>query len=142
MFQLNKLRGIVHPSQLVGTHNVQTVDVNNSSRPGVVNVSCTFAETSTAMGYLLILRPKANSPQEMFVVANRLLNARRDDLDISVPGVLPGEYMVVVFDLHSDGLPMLSTVTSQHTLSAGERDITVLEQGANVIEQGYDGGMV
>jgi len=141
LFPLNKLRGIVHTSQLVGTHNVQTVDVNNYSRPRVVNISCTFAETSTAMGYLLILWPRANSSQEMFVVANRL-NASRDDLDISVPGVLPGEYMVVVFDLQSNGLPVLSTVTSQHTLSAGERDITVLEQEANVIEQGYDGGMV
>jgi len=77
----------------------------------------------------------------MFVVANRR-NAFRDDLDISVPGVLPGEYMVVVFDLQSNGLPLLSTVISQHTLSAGERDFTVLERGANVIEQGYDGGMV
>jgi len=114
---------------LFSTHEIQNVTANNCSRPGVVNVSCIFAENSTAMGYLSILCPNANSSQEMFVVANRS-DALSADLDISVPGVPPGDYMVTVFDLEGSGLPVLSTVTNPYTRSAGERDnIAVLEQG-------------
>ena len=115
----------------IGTHNVQSVSANNCSMPGVVNISCTFAEKSTSMGYLSILLPqlKANSSNGMFVVANRsdVVNA---DLDISVPGVPPGDYVVIVFDLESSGLPVLSTSINPYTLSAGEEEnITVINQG-------------
>ena len=82
------------------------------------------------MGYLSILHPKANSSQEMFVVANRH-DAISADLNISVPGVPPGDYMVIVFDLGSSGLPVLSTATNPYVRSAGESDITVLEQEVN-----------
>ena len=135
LFPFDKLHGTVHRSQLLGTHEVQTVDANNCSRPGVVNVSCTFADNSRAMGYLSILCPNTNSSQEMFVVANRS-DTLSADLDISVPGVPPGDYMVTVFDLQSNGLPVLSSVTNQYTRSAGERD------NVTVIEQGYHEGIV
>ena len=140
-FPFNKLRGTVPHSQLLGTHEVQTVDANNCSRPGVVNVSCTFADNYTAMGYLSILCPNTDSSQEMFVVADKHdavsvgLNISTG-LNISVPGVPPGDYMVAVFDLESNGLPVLSNVTNPYTRSAGERD------NITVIEQGYDEGIV
>ena len=82
------------------------------------------------MCFLSILRPKANSSQEMFVVANRR-DAVGANLNISVPGVPPGDYVVIVFDLESNGLPVLSTAKNPYVRSAGERGITVLEPGAN-----------
>ena len=113
--------------QLVGTHEVQTVQANSCSKPGIVTISCTFAENSTAMGYLSVLHPKVNSSQEMFVVANRL-DTSSADLNISVPGVPPGDYTVIIFDLGSSGLPVLSAATNPYTRSAGECDnVTVVE---------------
>ena len=99
-----------------------------------MNVSCTFAENSRAMGYLSILF-NYDSSQEMFVVADKRDATSADlnisaGLNISVPGVPPGDYMVAVFDLESSGLPVLSSVANQYTRSAGEGDdITVLKQG-------------
>ena len=112
----------------IGTHDIRTVRANSSSRPGVVNIICTFAENSMAMGYLSTLHPKASSSQEMFVVANRR-DAVSAVLNISVPGVPPGDYVVIVFDLQSNGLPVLSTVTNPYVRSAGESDVAVLEPG-------------
>ena len=117
-------------STYIGTHEIQTVRANNCSRPGVVNISCTFTKNSRAMGYLSILHPKASSSQETFVVANRH-DAISADLNISVPGVPPGDYVVIIFDLESSGLPVLSTPTNPYVRSAGESDITVLEPGSN-----------
>ena len=116
--------------QFIGSHEIQSLSASNSSRLGVVNISCNFAVNSRAMGFLLILHPKANSSQEMFVVANRR-DAVSAGLNISVPGVPPGDYVVIVFDLESSGLPVLSTATNPYVRSAGESDITVLEPGAN-----------
>jgi len=87
------------------------------------------------MGYLSILCPNTDSSQEMFVVANRR-DAVSAGLNISVSGVPPGDYIVAVFDLESNGLPVLSNVTHPYTRSAGERD------NIAVIEQGYDEGIV
>jgi len=81
------------------------------------------------MGYLSILCPETtNSSREIFVVANRR-DATSAVLNISVPGVPPGDYVVIVFDLESSGLPVLSTATNPYVRSAGESDITVLEPG-------------
>ena len=66
----------------------------------------------------------------MFVVANRR-DAVSADLNTSVSGVPPGNYMVIVFDLESSGLPVLATATNPYVRSAGENDIAVLEPGAN-----------
>ena len=100
-----------------------------------MNVSCTFAENSRAMGYLSILCPNTDSSQEIIVVANRR-DAVSVGLNISVPGVPPGDYVVIVFDLDGSGLPVLSTATNPYVRSAGERD------NISVIEQGYDEGIV
>ena len=119
-----------------GTHEIQYVRANNCSRPGVVNISCTFAENSKSFGYLSILHPKASSAQEKFVVANRH-DAVSADLNISVPGVPPGDFTVIVFDLGSSGIPVLSTATNPYTRSAGEsNNITVIDLGP-----GEDEGM-
>ena len=82
------------------------------------------------MGYLSILCPKANSSQEMFVVANRRGEVSAE-LNRSIAGVPPEDYMVIVFDLGSDVLPDLSNdVIIQR--SAGEREnINVVQPGNN-----------
>jgi len=73
--------------------------------------------------------PKTNSSQEMFVVAKRH-DGFGDVLNISVPVVPPGDYLVIVYDLESNGLPVLSTVSNPYIQSAGESDsITVTEPG-------------
>jgi len=68
----------------------------------------------------------------MFIVANRHDNIIvGTDLNISVPGVPPGDYVVIAFDLERSGLPVLATATNPYVRSTAERDITVLEPGAN-----------
>ena len=133
MFEI--LHGGIHLSQNIGTHHIQNIKASSWTTGGRVNISCTFTEHSRAMGYLTILKSKAISSQEIFVVANR------DDtlsgvLNISIPRVPPGDYTIYVFDLESSGLPVLSTATNPYVRSAGERD------NITVIEQGYDEGIV
>ena len=56
------------------------------------------------MGYLPILSSKTNFSQEMFVIANNR-DTTRSNLNVSVPGVPPDNYTVVVYDLGRNGLP-------------------------------------
>jgi len=66
------------------------------------------------MGFLSILHPKTNSSQRMFVVTNRYDEVSAD-LNTSVPGVPPGDYVGIVFDLESSGLhAVLSTATNPY----------------------------
>ena len=87
------------------------------------------------MGYLSILCPSDNSSQEeIFVVADKRDAVSTDlnihaGLNISVPGVPPGDYMIAAFDLESSGLPELSTATNPYTRSAGGDNTTVIEPG-------------
>ena len=75
----------------------------------------------------------------MFVVANRH-DAFSADLNISVSGVPLGDYIVIVYDLESSGLPVLSTATNPYVRSAGESDnITVTEPGE---DQGMEGTLL
>jgi len=71
------------------------------------------------MGFLSILLHKANSSREIFIVANRH-DIVGTDLNISVPGVPPGDYVVIVLDLERSRLPVLSTATNPYVQSAGE----------------------
>jgi len=121
---------ITFPFQLIGTHDIQKFDANNCSTGGRINVSCTFAEESRAMGYLSILCP--NSSQEIFAIANRT-NFFSTDLNISIPEVPPGDYVVTVFDLESNGLPVLSNDTNPYIQqSAGERENINVTEPENI----------
>jgi len=61
-------------------------------------------------------------------------------LNISVPGVPLGDYTVIVYDLKSNGLPVLSTVSNPYIRSAGEsHKITVIEPGE---DQGMGGTLL
>ena len=93
----------------------------------MVNISCTFAKNSKAAGYLSILYSEAVS-LGMFVVANRL-DTSGSDLNISVPELPPNNYTVVVFDLGTNGLPVLSNDTNYYVLAAEEGTITVTLPG-------------
>ena len=108
----------------LGTHDVQTCAANNCSTGGRVNISCNFTENSEAKGYLSILCPKGNSSREIFVVAIRN-DASSSDLAISVPGVPPDGYNVVVFDLGRNGLPPDDT----NYAAEEEEDVTVANPG-------------
>ena len=124
---------ITFPFQHIGTHDIRKLDANNCSTGGRINVSCTFAEESEAMGYLLILCP--NSYQEIFAIANRM-DLFSTELNISVSGIPPGDYMVIVYDLERNGLPVLSNDTNVYIQqSADERE------NINVIQPGNIGGM-
>ena len=117
---------------ILGTHEVQTCEVNNCTTPGRVNISCNFTENSEAMGYLSILRPTDDIFHELFVVASTNVfsfksDSSSSDLKISVPWVLPASYNVVVFDIGSDGLlPILSGGTNY---AADEKNVTVTDSG-------------
>ena len=93
----------------------------------MVTISCTFAENSKAAGYLSILYSESIS-LVVFVVANRL-DTSSSALNVSVPELSPNEYNVVVFDLGSDGLPVLSDDTNSYVLAAEEETITVTLPG-------------
>ena len=112
----------------LGTHEVQTCVANNCSQPGTVNVSCTFSESSKAMGYLSILSSETNTYREMFIVACRD-NMSSSDLKISVSGIPPDDYSVIVYDIESNGLPVLSNETnSSFVLCAEEKDVAVITE--------------
>ena len=118
---------------VVGTHEVQTCVANNCSTGGRVNISCNFTENSKAKGYLSIFCPKNNSfetfnsSQEMFVVGSRK-DMTTSELKISVSGVPPDDYTVVVFDLASNGLP--PALSGKTNFAAEEEEnITVKDPG-------------
>ena len=110
----------------LGTHEVQACEVNSCATPGGVNISCNFTENSKAKGYLSILYPRNNSSLEMFVVASRT-DLSSSKLNVSVSGIPPNDYTVIVYDLKSDGLPpMLSGGTNY---PAEEENVTVANPG-------------
>ena len=87
------------------------------------------------MGYLSILCSKTNPYQEMFVIANRD-NMSSSDLNISVSGIPPDNYSVVVFDLGRNGLP--PALSGNINYAAEEENITVTNSAeAQVLGKGY-----
>ena len=117
----------VFPSLNLGTHEVQFCEANKCSQPGTVIISCTFSNSSKAMGYLSVLSSETNRSREMFVVACRD-DMYSSDLKISVSGVRPDNYSVIVYDIESDGLPVLSNETNSFVLSAEEKDVAVITE--------------
>ena len=117
----------VFPSLNLGTHEVQFCEANNCSQSGTVNISCTFSNSSKAMGYLSVLSSKTNRSREMFVVACRD-DMYSSDLKISVSGVRPDKYSVIVYDIEINGLPVLSNETSSFVLCAEEKDVAVVTE--------------
>ena len=113
----------------IGTHEVQSCVANNCS------INCTFSENSKAKGYLSILCLKTNSSQETFFVANRISSSV---FKISFSGLPHGNYTVVVFDLGSNGLPVLSDDSNPYVLAAEEKNITATnpaEAGGKGVQQ-------
>ena len=105
----------------LGTHEIQSCAFT------MVSVGCTFAENSKAAGYLSILYSESIS-LVVFVVANRL-DKCSSNLNISVPVLPRDNYTVVVYDLESNGLPVLSDDTNSYVLNAEEETITVTLSG-------------
>ena len=114
----------IFTSLYLGTHEAQTCEATNCSRPGTIDISCNFSESSTAKGYLSILCSRRNSSQEVFVVANRS-NTSSSDLKITVTGIPSDEYNVFVYDLGKDHLPVLSDENNSYVLAAEEENVTV-----------------
>ena len=51
------------------------------------------------------------------------------NLNISISGVLPDNYNVLVFDIGSNGLPVLSNDMDLFVLAAEERNVTITDPG-------------
>ena len=111
----------------IGTHDVQTCIANNCSKPGTVNITCNFTENSNAMGYLPILSSNTNPSDEMFFVASRH-DITSSELNISIPGVFPDDYTVIVFDLGRNGLPPMLSGNINYA-AAEDENITVTNPG-------------
>ena len=80
------------------------------------------------MGYLSVLSSETNKSREMFVVASRD-DMYSSDLEISVSGIPPDKYSVIVYDIESNGLPVLSNETnSSFVLCAEEKDVAVITE--------------
>ena len=79
------------------------------------------------MGYLSILSSETNTSREMFIVASRD-DMSSTDLEISVSGIPPDNYSVIVYDIESDGLPVLSDETNSFVLCAEEKDVAVITE--------------
>ena len=81
------------------------------------------------MGYLSILCSKTNRTQELFVVANRP-SASSSNLNISVTGIPPDDYTVVVYDLGRNGVPpeVSDDNITTYDLAAGIENVTVADQ--------------
>ena len=102
-----------------GLFDIQMATVSNYS-PGTVNVSCTFARHSRALGCLVVLHPQNTSQTEMFAYAARD-NSSAPTANISIHGVPKGSHTVLVFDGEQNGL--LSA------RAAAVQNVTVAEGG-------------
>ena len=109
-------------SQL-GTHEAQHCAANHYAQSGTVNITCTFSENSRAKGYLSVLSSETDSLQEMFVVANRY-DLSSPYVEVNVSGVPHDNYTVVVYDLESNGLPVLSNERYPFVWCAEEINVT------------------
>ena len=76
--------------------------VNNNSL-GEVNVICTFAVNSEALGCLVILHPWSTTQTEIFAYAARV-NRHSPTANITIHGLPRGNYTVLVFDGEYNGL--------------------------------------
>ena len=85
-----------------GTFDIKTAQVNTNS-PGVVNVICTFAMNSQALGCLLVLHPWNTTQTEIFAYAARD-NRHAPTANITTHGVPRGDYIILVFDGENNGL--------------------------------------
>ena len=85
-----------------GTFDIKTAQVNTNS-PGVVNVICTFATKSQALGCLLVLHPWNTTQTEIFAYAARD-NRHAPTANITTHGVPRGDYIILVFDGENNGL--------------------------------------
>ena len=92
----------------------------NSYSPGTVDVSCTFARNSRALGCLVILHPQNTSQAEMFAYAARD-NSSAPTANISIYGVPKGSHTVLVFDGEKNGLLSAQAAAVQNvTVTEGE----------------------
>ena len=85
-----------------GTFDIKTAWVNTNS-PGAVNVICTFAMNSQALGCLVVLHPWNITQTEIFAYAARD-NRRAPTANITIHGVPRGNYIILVFDGEYNGL--------------------------------------
>ena len=85
-----------------GTFDIKTARVNTNS-PGAVNVICTFATNSQALGCLVVLHPLNTKQTEIFAYAARD-NRHAPTTNITIHGVPGGNYTMLVFDGEYNGL--------------------------------------
>ena len=85
-----------------GTFDIKTARVDTNS-PGVVNVICTFATNSQALGCLVVLHPWNTTRNEIFAYAARD-NRHSPTSNITIYGVPRGNYTMLVFDGEYNGL--------------------------------------
>ena len=84
-----------------GTFDIKTARVNTNSS-GAVNVICTFAVNSQALGCLVVLH-SWNTKTEIFAYAARD-NRHTPTSNITIYGVSRGNYTMLVFDGEYNGL--------------------------------------
>ena len=63
----------------------------------------------------------------MFVIANRE-DVSSSNLNISVPVLPPDNYTVIVYDLGSDHLPVLSDENNSYVLAAEKENVIITDQ--------------
>ena len=85
-----------------GTFDIETALVNTNS-PGTVNVVCTFATNSQALGCLVLLHPWNTTQTEIFAYAARD-NRDATTANVTIHGVPRGNYTMLVFDGEYNGL--------------------------------------
>ena len=84
-----------------------------------MNVSCTFAVNSEALGCLVVLHPWNTTQTEIFAYAAR---DSAPTADISIHGVPKGNHMMLVFDGEHDGL-----LSERAAIDA--QNVTITEDG-------------
>ena len=111
------------------THDIVNASASQCNNEGVLNISCTFAQNTTASGYLAVISNANCSKDTIFLVEYN--TAGTDDL---TDGVGPWDYIIAFYDLESDGLPAHSSEvdligsarTAKVTITDGTRDQSLL----------------
>ena len=104
-----------------GTFDIKTALGNNCSYPGRVNVSCTFATDSQALGCLVVLSSWNTTQTEIFAYAARD-NGNASTANISILGVPKGDYRMLPFDGEYSGL-------LSERAAIAPQNVTVTEDG-------------
>ena len=113
---------------MLGTHEIQNISVNSSSKPGEVRVTGSFTDDSTATGVLVIVFGDSE------VIYHKASRDGTDKIKTTlITGLAGGEYSISVFVVEENGLPCERVATSPKLVAVETSKIVLIVDSFNVL---------